>query len=451
MTTRRITVVASELLGRPGTGGAGTADSLLAVALARHGHDVELLVATGREIGTLSTAWARRYDDAGVAVRVLEPTAGIRPAYLAAPFEVLSALREAPPHVVVADDWRGLAYPALRARQAGRALTETAFVVYCHGPGRVLTAFAEKVPDTIERFGEQIAEQNAIRLADAVVSPSEWLLGWMREHDWPVPGSARVIQYLRESVALETPALTAAPDDGRIRRLAFFGQLREGKGIRIFLAALRKLDGELTSGVEVVFLGSASKRWPPERILDELPEELRSSARVVTSLEREQALDELRQPGTLAVMPSLLDNSPNTVAECVECGIPFIASATGGIPELVAEADRERVLFGPTADDLAATLERVLSGSSFAPARPARSAEDALDAWLEWTTTTSRSTTCLTSSWRHRRRRARTSSPRLSIPRTTPARRTCSSATPARSGSRRTSTACSGSFGPSWP
>jgi glycosyltransferase involved in cell wall biosynthesis len=383
MTTRRITVVASELLGRPGTGGAGTADSLLAVALARHGHDVELLVASGREIGTLSTAWTRRYDDAGVTVRVLAPTAGIRPAYLAAPFEVLSALREAPPDVVVADDWRGLAYPALRARQAGRALTETAFVVYCHGPGRVLTAFAEKVPDTIERFGEQIAEQNAIRLADAVVSPSEWLLGWMRAHDWPVPGSARVIQYLRESVALETPALRAAPDGGRIRRLSFFGQLREGKGIRIFLAALRKLDGELTSGLEVVFLGSASKRWPPERIVDELPEELRSSARVVTSLEREQALDELRQAGTLAVMPSLLDNSPNTVAECVECGIPFIASATGGIPELVAEGDRERVLFGPTADDLAATLERVLTSSSFAPARPARSAPGALDSWLE--------------------------------------------------------------------
>src|SRR5947207_1334469 len=382
MTTRRITVVASELLGRPGTGGAGTADSLLAVALARHGHDVELLVASGREIGKVSPEWARRYDDAGIRVRVLEPTAAIRPSYLAAPFEVFAALRETSPNIVVVDDWRGLAYPALRARQAGRALTETAFLVYCHGPGRVLTAFAEKVPDTIERFGEQIAERNAIGLADAVVSPSEWLLGWLREHDWPVPDSARVIQYLRESVALGTPAVRAAANGG-IRRLAFFGQLREGKGVRIFLEALRKLDSELPDGLEVGFLGSASKRWPPERILDELPEQLRASARVETSLEREQALADLRRPGTLAVMPSLLDNSPNTVAECVECGIPFIASATGGIPELVAKADRERVLFGPTADDLAATLERVLTSSSFAPARPARRARDALDSWLE--------------------------------------------------------------------
>src|SRR5436190_20986157 len=236
MTSRRITVVASELLGRPGTGGAGTADSLLAVALARNGHEVEVLVASGREIGTLSPEWARRYDDAGVTVRILEPTAAIRPPYLSAPFEVFAALRETSPDIVVVDDWRGLGYPALRARQAGRALTETSFVAYCHGPGRVLTAFAEKVPDTIERFGEQIAEQNAIGLADAVISPSEWLLGWLRAHDWPVPDSARVIQYLRASVALGTPAVRAAANGG-IRRLAFFGQLREGKGIRIFLEA----------------------------------------------------------------------------------------------------------------------------------------------------------------------------------------------------------------------
>jgi glycosyltransferase involved in cell wall biosynthesis len=378
MTPRRITVVASELLGRAGTGGAGTADSLLAVALARHGHDVELLVASGREIGALSAAWAQRYDDAGVAIRVLEPTSAVRPTYLAAPFEVFSALRDTAPDIVVADDWRGLAYPALRARQTGRALTDTAFVVYCHGPGRVLTAFAEKVPDTIERFGEQIAEQNEIRLADAVVSPSRWLLDWMREHDWPVPDSARVIQYLRESVALDMPVAKGTVD-GRVRRLAFFGQLREGKGIRIFLEALRKLDSDL----ELIFLGSASKRWPPARIVDELPKRLRSSARVETSLEREQALEELRRPGTLAVMPSMLDNSPNTVSECVEYGIPFVASATGGIPELVADDDRERVLFPPTADGLAAALARALESERFEPARPSRSANEALDSWLE--------------------------------------------------------------------
>src|SRR5436305_13187443 len=98
---RTVTVVASELLGRAGTGGAGTADSLLAVALARHGHQVELLVASGRAIGPINAHWTRIYASADVAIRVLEPTRAVRPPYLAPPYEVLPALRERAPEVAV--------------------------------------------------------------------------------------------------------------------------------------------------------------------------------------------------------------------------------------------------------------------------------------------------------------------------------------------------------------
>jgi len=54
MTPRRISVVSNELLGVAGTGGPGTADSLLAVALGRRGHEVQLLVAPGRDVSGLS-------------------------------------------------------------------------------------------------------------------------------------------------------------------------------------------------------------------------------------------------------------------------------------------------------------------------------------------------------------------------------------------------------------
>jgi glycosyltransferase involved in cell wall biosynthesis len=386
MMPRQITIVASELLGRAGTGGAGTADSLLAVALGRHGHSVRLLIASGREIGPLNPEWMRRYESAGVEIRVLEREPAVRPPYLAPPFEVLQALRENPPEVVIADDWRGLAYLALRARQTALALAETAFVIHCHGPGRVLTEFAQKVPDTPERFGEQIAERSSIELADVVVSPSEWLLDWMRVHGWPVSENEQVIQYLRESAAFDETPEPAPPATG-IRRLAFFGQLREGKGIRLFVDALGALEHDLLEGVEVVFLGSARGRWAADRVLNAISPEARErlgQIRFEPSLDREAALAELRRPGTLAVMPSLLDNSPNTVAECIEHRIPFLATATGGIPELVADDDRARVLCGPAAADLAAALARVLSsGNGFAPARPARKPQESVEAWLE--------------------------------------------------------------------
>ena len=326
---RRIAVVASELLGRPGTGGAGTADSLLAVALARHGYSVDLIVASGREIGELNSEWSAIYDSAGVRIRVLDRLPGVEPAYLRPSYEVWQALAAVQPDVAIVDDWRALGWAALRARHAGLGLTQTAFVVHCHGVGRVLVEFAQKVPDTLDRFGESVAERAALELADAVVSPSAWLLDWFRAHRWLLPESAQVIQYLRQSAALHQP-VDPVHHEGQVRRLAFFGQLREGKGIRIFLDALDQLDP-----VDVVFLGAASKRWPREELMRRAP-----GARVENELTREAALEELRLPGTLAVMPSLLDNSPNTVAECIENGIPFVATATGGIAELVAEDDR---------------------------------------------------------------------------------------------------------------
>jgi glycosyltransferase involved in cell wall biosynthesis len=386
LSARTITIVASEILGRPGTGGAGTADSLLAVALAQQGHRVELLVASGREVGELSPEWGSIYASAGIEVRMQARLPGVTPAYLAPAAEVLRAVCDRQPEVVIVDDWRGLGYVALRARQLGRALGETAFVVHCHGPARVLAEFARKVPDTLGRYGEEIMERASVELADAVVSPSVWLLDWMRSHAWPVPVTAAVIQYVRESAALDrAPAQAAA--GVAANRLAFFGPLREGKGIRIFLSALETLEPELIYGVELVFLGSETRRWTRERIeasLSTAVKERIAALRFEPRLERTAALAELLRPGTIAVMPSLLDNSPNTVAECIERGIPFVSTWTGGIPELVAEEDRARVLCRPTSDDLAGTLTRVLSSRpGFAPARPAREPGESLQAWLE--------------------------------------------------------------------
>src|SRR6476469_4604160 len=116
MSSKLITVIASEVLAMSGTGGAATADSLLAIALGRHGHDVELLVAPGRQHEELSPDWRRRYDQAGVRVRALHGRGRIRPEFLEPTMEVFEALRADPPEVVIGDDWRGVSFGALQAR-----------------------------------------------------------------------------------------------------------------------------------------------------------------------------------------------------------------------------------------------------------------------------------------------------------------------------------------------
>jgi hypothetical protein len=84
-------------------------------------------------------------------------------------------------------------------------------------------------------------------------------------------------------------------------------------------------------------------------------------------------------------MPSLLENSPYAVAECIEHGIPFVAAEVGGVPELVAPEDRSRVLCAPRVDEVASALRRALSGDDDLVAGPARSPEEALDEWLRLT------------------------------------------------------------------
>jgi glycosyltransferase involved in cell wall biosynthesis len=381
MTPRRITVVASEILGVPGTGGPGTGDSLLAIALGRHGHDVELLVAPGRDVSRLSTEWSARYAAANVRVRPLSDDGSVRPPFLAPTAHVYDGLKRDPPDIVVADDWRALGYAPLRARQLGLGFADTAFVVYCHGPARVFAAAAQKVPDTVDRFGEEVAQRACLELADAVVSPSEWLVEWLREHRWPRPSSVSVIQNLWQSAALGEP-VERATSASRIRRLAFFGQLREGKGIGVFLESLRRLDPKLLAGIDLLFLGH-SRSWTEGRLREQLSG-IVQSLRLETQLDQTAALEELKVPGTLAVMPSLLENSPYAVAECIEHGIPFLAADVGGTRELVSAEDSARVLCPPTADDFAAALARALgSDTAPKPAHPGRAPEEALGSWLE--------------------------------------------------------------------
>jgi hypothetical protein len=103
-----------------------------------------------------------------------------------------------------------------------------------------------------------------------------------------------------------------------------------------------------------------------------------------TELDQPGALARLKQAGTLVVMPSLQENSPNTVYECLEHGIPFIASNVGGVPELIAPEDHARVLFEPTVEGLTDALQRVLETRAVPPpAQPAFDASISSERWAE--------------------------------------------------------------------
>src|SRR5207244_4568047 len=66
------------------------------------------------------------YAAANVRIRPLHYRLDVQPQFLAATAEVFAALRLDPPEVVIADDWRGLAYAGLRSRQLAVGLADAA-------------------------------------------------------------------------------------------------------------------------------------------------------------------------------------------------------------------------------------------------------------------------------------------------------------------------------------
>jgi O-antigen biosynthesis protein len=381
VTGRRITLVADELRGIQG-GGLGTVFTYLAIALARLGNSVDVLY-FGLAPATVEPAWTETYDRWGVTVNVLPPSrAHVEPAHFGRLLDIDSALDASQPEVVIAQDLAGAAYVPLRRRHLGLGFDDTLFVVRCSGTRRWISDAARKVGVHPGALAVTVLEQAALELADVVVAESRYMVDWMRDQGWRLPERTHVIPSVLEWGATGEPAPQAAvADDNRVQRLVFFGRLEERKGIRPFLDALNELDSRVLAGIELEFLGPATAAWPPQRVRTQLHVPAFRSVRFL-ELDRQDALAHLSDPGTLAVMPSLEDNSPSTVYECLSLGIPFLASRVGGTEELVDARDRDRVLFEPTPEGIRTALQRALA-DGVRPARAAFADESSLRGWEE--------------------------------------------------------------------
>ncbi|MFL5944912.1 MAG: glycosyltransferase, partial [Gaiellaceae bacterium] len=389
MSSRRITIITTQLMGLGHAGGVAAATAHLAIALARSGHDVDIRYTQEQPHQSLDPEWAGLFDRVGVTIR--QPpalSAPVDPPYFARLRAVDLALRADPPDVVIAHEYGAPAYISLRLRQLGLAFANTLFVVYCHGTGRWLKDVTGNMRISAEMLSHVRLEQAGVELADIVLSPSAYMIDWMRGQGWRLP-QVRVVPLVTRATALgEPPPVQPGVDGARpVERLVFFGWLHAVKGVELFAGALNALEPELLEGVEVEFLGGPSKNWDPDRVAALISQRTTRALRSLsfeTGLGQQDALARLGRPGTLAVMPSRAENSPNVVYECLEERIPFRASTAGGIAELVASEDRPRVLFPPTVEGVSDALRRALADDeALRPVRPAFDGADVLQAWRE--------------------------------------------------------------------
>ncbi|XRB07391.1 glycosyl transferase [Pycnococcus provasolii] len=394
----RVCLVTTEFVGPVTNGGIGTAFTTFAIALAKSGVDVTVLFTMGAvsQQGPFSD-WAKHYKALYniELVGLYRPPIKYIPRHMMESYEVMRFLRERNPafDVVHTHDYQGAAYYSLLARQQGLWLTNTPFVIQCHGPN----LWAKRVgnEETIDRIGDlemDYQEKRSVQWSDYVVSPSRYLLQWMAREGWPANANSfvqpNVLPYADRSN--RTTPLTERQPAVQIEELVFFGRLETRKGIVTFCDAVERLLPKVASGElalkKVTFLGRGAMvhgKFGVQYVQDRA-REWGVPWKVISRYGPVEAKNYLREGGRLAVMPSRIENSPYTVYECCELGLPFVASDVGGVADLVHPEDHDGTLFTPDVDTLTSILERALK-EGVRPARPRVSAQEAEDQYVSWT------------------------------------------------------------------
>jgi glycosyltransferase involved in cell wall biosynthesis/GT2 family glycosyltransferase len=379
----KVCLVASELLGAHKNGGIGTATTNLACLFAEMGHQVDILY-TGEGRIDYGHPWIVRLIKTGVNVTHLDiHQKPVFPAYLRESVAIFDYLRNTDRNLIIFQDWRGGAFACIQARNAGLAFPNTRLVIVAHGPTEWLLEANRTLARSQETLAHLHMERTAFEGADEVLCPSRHMKVWIEKQGFELKSVVHIPLYLWVD-AWSEGFVTRSDKLGSVTTLAYFGRLEERKGIGLFLEAL--LDDRFAySRFDVHFVGKETN-WTEDKIRDYINARrpwLSSRLRFLKDLDSEQSQAHLIEHDCLAVIPSLVDNAPCVVSECLRRCVPFISSTSGGIPELVSENDHDRVLFAPSVRSLADMLDRVLN-RAFAPAEPAYEADDVAERWQHW-------------------------------------------------------------------
>lgn len=382
---RHVCLVCQEFAGPTRCGGVGTAFRALADRLAAGGHRVTVLLTAEALAGGTAAGWTRRLCNEGIDFFHL-PRRIFRgnrfDGRAESSYNCYQWLKNRRFDIIHFSDWMGLGYYTLLARAAGLGFADTIVCVGLHGPEGWAIRGDGLLLSEARHLEMQEMERASVGLADICVSPSRYMADWMAERSWRARDAIEVI-----------PNIVAGGDDqppagGRrhgFRELVFFGRLEPRKGLYLFCDAVDRLFDGGAPVDAVTFLGAP--RWlrdhdqSSDRFIERRCARWPARVKALTELDTGSALDYLARPGRLAVLPSRVDNSPYTVAECLARRLPFICTDVGGVKELLPEADREQICFRYDVDSLGAQLRCALANGVPVPGLPAASAA-AGERWL---------------------------------------------------------------------
>ena len=236
--------------------------------------------------------------------------------------------------VIFFQDWHGNAYWTARAKKMGVAFADATIGIITHSPNEWQREGMQQFPwSPLDDLNQEWVEREAIASADLLISPSRHMVAWLRDHEYELPDRVEYAPYTFEDPPLNSDLVVPDTD-----HLIFFGRLETRKGLHLFGDALRLLKtrgARLPKNISLLGKMASVDGIPTDVCLGRLRQDLPDiTFRVHTNFSYSEALAYINEARGIVVMPSILDNFPLTVMECIEHKIPFVSTTAGGIPEM---------------------------------------------------------------------------------------------------------------------
>ncbi|MGJ5817447.1 glycosyltransferase family 4 protein [Paludibaculum fermentans] len=226
-------------------------------------------------------------------------------------------------------------------------------LIYVNGPRMLPAARLSGVPfcfhahNKLSRWHDLLVARWALRGAPVIAS-SQFVAGPLRPFCQPVivPNGCEELGFRRAA-------------GGRPLRIGVVGRIAPEKGQLEFVEAVRLLEGRIPE-CRFVICGDDVLSRPGYK--DRVLEKAGGSPIVFTGWMNEPA-EALRQVDLLVVPSTADDATPRVILEAFSAGVPVVAFAAGGIPELVEDGETGFLVSPRTAEALAARLAALLNNT----------------------------------------------------------------------------------------
>lgn len=342
------------------SGGIGTAMQALAEQLIVAGHAVEILFCPYEGPPELWPLWHDYWENRGARLHYLPRTEGDEQRYLSqGDFldRLTRFLEERHYDVVHVADAAGYGADVAILKAAGLGFSGTKLLVTAHG-GVAWHRRGNRLDWTEDEAAASFAEKQMLRLADLIFCPSRYMQDRLLKTKQARPEQLVV---LPNALSSQTRSFGVASRSPRpVDELVMMGRIEHRKGIDRFAGAVRRVAARGRGGFRITFLGRPGPGIEIEEIRAMLgpPGE---TARFISNFDHIKAVNYVKTHDCLVVIPSLRENLPYSLYECLENHVPVLASDAGGMAELVADEDRERLLVAGDEERLAEALEDALT------------------------------------------------------------------------------------------